>query len=68
MKLSWVFFGDMPSLQKYFMTASNFNFVHFLSLKHSTPAEISSFEILFFIPKMLDKIALSTDWGFVSIY
>ena len=57
---------------------SNFKFVHFLSLTHPSPSlsqclqriptEINSFEILFSLPKMLNKIKLSTDWGFISIY
>ena len=29
--------------------------------------EINSFEIEFILPKMFNKIKLSTDWGFISI-
>ena len=29
---------------------------------------INSFESLFFLPKKLNKIKLSTNWGFISIY
>ena len=32
------------------------------------PTETNSFEILFSLPKMLNKIELSTDWSFISIY
>ena len=32
------------------------------------PTEIKSFQILFFLPKMMNKIKLSNDWGFISIY
>ena len=49
---------------------SNFNFVHFPSftplpclLRIST--EIDNFRILYFLPKMLNKITLLTDWGFI---
>ena len=39
---------------------SNLNFVHILSLTHQRiPTEINSFEILFFLPKMLNEIKLS---------
>ena len=47
----------------------NFSFVHFISLTPPSrlqriSIEINSFEILFFLPKMLNKIILSTDRGF----
>ena len=49
---------------------SNFNFVHFLSLKlcSQIPTEVNSLEILFFVSKMLNKIKLSTDKCFISVY
>ena len=51
--------------------------VHFLILTHPSSVcnefllksiEINSFEILFFLQRMLNKIRLSTDWGFISVY
>ena len=57
-----------------FYDCSNFNFVHFLSLTHPSPVcsefLLKSIALKFysFYPKMLNKLKLSTDWGFISIY
>ena len=66
MKSSWISFWEHILFTEVLYDCCNFNFVHFLSLTLRCP--VCSFEILFFLSKMLNKIKLSTDFGFIPIY
>ena len=59
----------LPFLQKFFIQLCPFSqFNTPFPCLEPIPTEIYSFEILFFLPKMLNKIKLSNDWDFISVY
>ena len=57
----------MPCLQKYFMNVltSTLSIPSPFSCLQRTPAEFNSFEILYILPKMLNKI---NDKSIISVY
>ena len=65
--------GHAP-LTEVLYDCSNFILVYFQFNNHSLDCteflsfEIISFEVLFFLPKMLNKIKISTDCSFLSVY
>ena len=69
LKPSWISFGDISFYRNTLWLLQLFrSLTHLSPVCSDFPAETNSFEILFFLPKMLNRITLWTDWGFISIH